>query len=312
MLTLEERLMIGLKVLEKLRPRLRALRPQGEGPLSEEISPEGASSENTFPLDVSSLAAGDLIEGVAAEAPSEHLFEVPTLEWVLEQVGSLSPYSLVLGLCDDGLPFVLDLTNPAPGALLITGEASSGKTRLLKAILASVIRINAPDQVPFSVIATQPDEYLSLADADHCQQLNGINESEINDLIHELAGVVEERRKGGSQGPVYLLAIDDLASLVQSLDELTYARLYWLIRHGPRSRVWTIATLSTERAAELDVRFLEAFRTRLLGFMTDADLAISLSGDSNFNMDDLRYGFEFCVPYGQDWLRFSICEPEGS
>lgn len=291
MLTWDERLMIGLKVLERLRPALRA---QARAEASESHGAEANAPQE------------------APSAAPDNASELPSLEALLEQTGELSAYSAILGLCEDGLPFLLDLTNPAPGALLVVGDQQSGKTRLLSSLLASTCYLNLPDQVAFYLIVRYPQQYRLLGEADHCQALHAADASTLGELIEELAQTVEERRRSGPEEPIIILAIDDLHACLQALDEAAYSRLYWLIRHGPRSRVWTIAAYSTQDASRIDPRFLAAFRTRLMGSVQDRKLAAALSGDERLNTRRLQKGYEFCVPYGQEWSHFWICDSEAT
>ena len=316
MLSWDERLMIGLKVLERLRPTQRARSLPGGGPLSKDT----LDLEATTTVDAASgdaeadprLPAGDDTQSPADEwqQPRASAYELPSLEALLEQAGELSPYSIILGICEDGLPFLLDLTNPAPGALLITGDHQSGKTRLLKSILASATYLNPPDQVAFYLVAHYPWQYAELAETDHCQGLQATNENTLGELIEELAQLVEDHRRSGPDGPAIILAIDALHACLQAIDARTFARLYWLIRHGPRSRVWTIANFDTQRAEQFDPRFLAAFRTRLVGSIADRKQAASISNDQRLDTRRIEKGYEFCVPYGEQWTHFWICDPE--
>jgi hypothetical protein len=122
--------------------------------------------------------------------------------------------------------------------------------------------------------------------------------------------MVEERRRSTPGDPAILLAIDGLEACLESLSEQGFARLYYLIKHGPRSRVWTIATLSADRARPVDPRVLAAFRTRLVGFIRNAERAGYVSGDSNLDTQDLENGAQFYLPYGDGWLRFWVCETD--
>jgi hypothetical protein len=230
------------------------------------------------------------------------------LETLLEESESLPACSILLGACEDGLPFMLDLTNPAPGALLIVGDSGSGKTRLLKSILASAVRLNPAEQVAFCLLADDLDEYSALADSDHCQHALSTSAIAIGELIQELTQVVYERRRDRTQSPAIILAIDDLSSCLEFLDDMSYIRLSWLIRHGPRSRVWTIATLPSEKSGRVDPRFLLAFRTRLVGCIADGAKAVELSMDGSIRIKDLECGSQFYVPYGVDWLHLWICD----
>jgi hypothetical protein len=305
MLSWDERLMIGLKVLERLRPTLRnsSLSDGAAHTIESTASDRENNIQGTDEVEFARSA--DTVKESPTGGP-----ELPSLEALLEQTGELSPYSVVLGICDDGLPFLLDLTNPAPGAMLLAADPRSGKTRLLKSLLAAATYLNSPDEVSFYVVAQYPWQYAELEQTDHCQGLQAAKDSSLGELIEELARMVEERKHTGPNGPAIILAIDDLHTLLQYINEQTFARLYWLIRHGPRSRIWTFATLSTYSAGTIDPRFLAAFRTHLMGKVTDRRQASTISGDAHLDTRHLDQGYEFCVPYGEDWIHFWICESE--
>lgn len=296
MTILDRYLPANLKALEQWKPMLEA-RLGRRTSLHEESTEARAPSADDEQLDASS--------------PSDLPFDLsspPSLEALIEQYGPFPPYSAVLGACEDGLPFILDLTLAAPGALLICGDPGSGKEHLLKTILASAIRLNPAEQVNLSIVAQEPDVFFSLAGADHCQEIFTADEESTGELIKELADIVEERKRSGPGDPACILALDNLAACLEFQDDQAYTRLYWLIRHGPRYRVWTIATLPTDRAAEIDPRFLSAFRTRLVGFIQDDEMAGFLSGEEGLSTQDLDGSKQFLVPYGGEWLRFCACK----
>jgi hypothetical protein len=300
MLTLDERLLVGLKVLERLRPSSKARRGS---PTRSEMSLPSFSSN---PLETRQSTSPDPAEPSQADSPEGLL----SLEALLERMGELPPDSMILGLCDDGLPFLVDLINPAPGSLLILGDEGSGKTRLLRAVLASAALQNPPGQVSFYLAASQPHLYSDLGHLDHCRLVMYTDDASFGEVIQELAHVVESRRRDRFDGPAILLAIDDLAAALRSLGEFSVTLLYWLIRHGPRARVWTLATFSSQHAEEIDQRFLAAFRSRLVGYMAEPALAASLTGDGDLATWELKKGEQFYLPYGQEWLRFRICDPK--
>ncbi len=155
----------------------------------------------------------------------------------------LPEHAALLGSCDDSLPFLLDLANPAPGALLITSDSGGGKTALIRSILSSASQMNPPERVSFDLIAAQPDEYQSIESTPHCRSILPVEDRGVGELIGRLIRLAEKRKKTGPVDPAILLAIDDLASLLPFLSEEAFSSLYWLIRHGPRYMIWTIAAL---------------------------------------------------------------------
>ena len=48
--------------------------------------------------------------------------QILSMERVLGNERIVPAYSLVLGICEDQLPLVLDLTDPSPGSVLIAGD----------------------------------------------------------------------------------------------------------------------------------------------------------------------------------------------
>ena len=129
MISSDERFIIGMKVLERLQNGWR----------------DGRTQINTM-LETSARRKKNG-HGSPSRSHNDEPDFPPSLEALLAQVGELSPYSVVLGVCEDGLPITLELDNPAPGALLISSEHKGGKTRLLRAVLASAMQLNTPDQV---------------------------------------------------------------------------------------------------------------------------------------------------------------------
>jgi hypothetical protein len=295
----------GLRVFEEWRPRLQ-----------ERLG----RKSHTFPGESGDTPPGQVPDesGSPTETvPVQVSLPVP-LDQILAQSGKLPPHSLLLGVCDDGLPFLLDLTNPAPGALLICGDPGVGKTVLMDSILASGLRLNTPSQLNLSVIAAEIEPFMHLAKAEHCQEIFSVGEEVTGDLIGELADLAEERRRTRPTDPAILLVIDDLAGCLDHLDQQAFSRLYWLIRHGPRSRIWTVASLSMERARTIEPQFLSAFRTRLFGRTADRKLVAQLSDDDKLRTARLENG-QFNIPYGGEWLRLWACpvddelvdQPEG-
>lgn len=261
-------------------------------------------------------------------------------------------------------PFLVDLADPAslqpgevpahhqpeaalaPGSLLVAGDPGSGKTRLLRRLLLCAAAHNTPEQAGFYLAAHQPSQFSDIGHLEHCRLVMQTFDRALGPAVQELVDLAEERRAaqqsefapaGHSPGPTpaLILVIDDLASALLSLTEQSITLLYWLIRHGPRQRVWTLATLSSRRTGDLDVQFLDAFRSRLVGHISDPPQAHLLSGShgaarvvsgkdpartatgegtsqpalqQGLPAWELEKGRQFFLPYGSGWLRFRLCD----
>lgn len=233
----------------------------------------------------------------------------PSLDEVLQSLGEFFTPSLLLGVGEDGAPFQMDLRNPSSGALLICGDENAATSYLLRGMIASAVRINTPDEFAVSILTRRLDEFLDFSSFEHCQEILPCNEEVASELVLELADIAERHRKGEPIEATMLLIIDDLVECVSFLSEAAYSQLYWLIRHGPRYGIWTVAALPTERTNEIEARYLTAFRTRLFGHIQDKSIVLQLSGEANLHCHKLSPG-QFYLPFQGEWLRFWACDSD--
>jgi hypothetical protein len=220
------------------------------------------------------------------------------------------PHTILIGICDDDIPLTLSLDNPAPGALLLIGDTGAGKTRLARSILTSAMQMNTPEQVVYSILASDIHEYTDLAEYDNCRSLFALRDPALLDLIDQLYEEGEKRRSQPDKQAV-LLVIDDLSKFVQRLNIDRLTKLVHLIKHGPRLRIWIAAALSARDVDSTDPSLLDAFRTHLLGSLADPVLATYLGGDASCPVGQLDKGNQFCASVGGEWLKFWIYEPQG-
>jgi hypothetical protein len=232
-------------------------------------------------------------------------FARPTIDEAITGLTGIPERCALLGIGEDDLPILLDLTNPSTGAILVISENGGGKTALLRSILFSASQLNKPDQIKLRMIADQPDEYHDLSAC--LQDVLPVEGPANGDLITNLVQTIESRKQTGPQDPTSILIIDDLPALLTFLDEKSFNELYWLIRHGPRYRVWTAAALPSSKVKQIDPRFLSAFRTRLFGFMHDERLASRLAYANHIPTRRLERSHQFLYPSNGDWLRFWVC-----
>ena len=231
-----------------------------------------------------------------------------SLQAFIDRAEGFSPYSVILGVCEDNLPLTINLTNPAPGSILITGDQECGKRRLLKAILKSAVLLNNQRRLQIYTITKDVQVFGELWRSDVFKKVIIPESGEARDLVDSLVDVTYERRITSPGDPSIILAIDDLPAFASAHETELIAQLMRLARHGPRSRVWTIATLSAYRFASVHERLLAAFRTRLIGKVASIRLANDLVGVDPSPAINLERGSQFCVPVNDTWVLFSICD----
>ena len=246
-----------------------------------------------------------IVEGVFRELPESFVPPVP-IKAQLAQLGPLPPFSVFIGKCSDGLPFLMVLTEPEPGSILITGADHSGKTSLLKSMLISASELNSPDQVSTRLIASRPAEYERIVHYPHCQACVTPYGREASELIIKLSTIVDGRRSGRFHGSAMILAIDDLAALLRGgVDFETMSHLAWLIKHGPQYQVWTFAAMNTSQVGSLDPQLMDVFGTRLVGKTNPTRLSNLFPGIPYPREDHSSLSYQFEARLAHECIHFS-------
>ena len=286
MLTMEEHLLATLNALE----------------LSSGDGEDTADLAKLFNLQPSptSLQPGQ-VTGADADA-------LVSLDTLLQERTGFTRGSVVIGVCEDGLPFVLNLNNDPPASILIAGDPGSGKTRLLRAILVSAMVINQPEDVNFCVVTPAPQEYADLVHTDHCSGLLRSRSLEARKLVNHLLEIADRRQYRDDHGPAQLLVIDDLADFVHGLDDAAYWGFEWLVRIGAQVRIWIIASQSSGSMSWLEDDLLEAFPLHVLGSLASQHDLLALTGSAYLDLQPLARGRQFYVPCDDTWLRIWLCE----
>jgi hypothetical protein len=230
----------------------------------------------------------------------------PNLQGIIEDIGPLAPYSIVIGGCDDRSHLFMDLNDPAPGSLLIIGDDRSGRSRLLTSILYSSAVLNSPRRVRYALLAPDLTGLDYLIQRPHCYKAQTTGTSEAIDMIYELAEIADYRRNNQITGSVIILALDDLACLLTTMDDEMVEQLRWLITVGPGVQIWTIATLNSEDVALIDPAFLNQFGTRLIGSVGKAEIVDYLCGADDPKPEVVIAGAQFTVLFNEDWVKFWI------
>jgi hypothetical protein len=220
---------------------------------------------------------------------------LPSLETMLADQRHLPPYSLFMGICEDGLPLVLDFLEPASGSFLIASDSGFDNTALMHSLITATIKANHEDEVFVHLISPHADDLLYF----HWQPNFKISydpfRPEVEVVLEEMVNLVAERQRGGQITPVHMFAIDGLDILQQALSAQSKIRLDWLIEHGPEVGFWTFATIESTYISPAMGPVLELFASRILGRISQPNLARSLSGLSRSYLYDLHNGLEYFV-----------------
>ena len=211
----------------------------------------------------------------------------------------LPPFSTVLGICDDGLPLLLDLNDPNPGAILISGQQHSGITRLLKSIIFSACTLNTIDQLYFYLITPNPGTNHDIGNLDHCYGVYSSYDKASCELVVDLSALVEQRKSGRHLGTKCILAIDNLYEMIKHQDFEVINHLRWLYRFGANNGIWVISTLESERTNLIEDGLLDEQKTHIVAG-SEALLLSDASHQNQIRQDIQSYRTRI----GREWVDF--------
>jgi len=226
-----------------------------------------------------------------------------TMSRALARIGPLPREALLLGAAEDDLPVLLNLYDPAPGSLLVTGYAGSGKMAFLQSVARLLTQTHQPEDLQYSVITSRPDKWTEIRNTSHCVGVFSINDTGAQNLVHSMSVWAHENRKSQQS---LLLMVDDLEAVAR-LDLDVLQNLRWLLSHGPSRRVWPIVTMDADRYGQV-ISWIPIFRTRIFGKIKNERVAGALGGDKNSALDRLEAPKQFSLRENDAWVRFHLLE----
>jgi hypothetical protein len=233
--------------------------------------------------------------------PFASFLEPLLLKDILKEIGPLPPGALFLGLADDGLPVLLNLWDPKPGPILVTGDPEAGKTDFLKTITSFVVSTHQPHEIQYAVITERPVEWKNYVNYDHCIGVFSMVQKSTVDLIQALVIWVEMNR---SSRQAVMLLVDGMEDFVY-LNNGLGLNFQTLLMHGPAKRIWPVVTFTPGRFQGADTSWLKYFRTRMFGYMKNVSFRLKDSV-SCFDFEALSKGVEFSMKENAKWIKFRI------
>jgi hypothetical protein len=286
-------------------PPLRQVNADAALPAEPPVSPESTPVRPANPFSRPAAAAPAVSPSAVPAAGGEE--GAPELGSVLERLANLPAQTAILGVCDDRLPVLLDLSDPAPGAILVASDDDTLRLRLLRTLLQTAAALNSPRSVQFLVLSSAPEVWRAWLDhldiARHCLGVDGLLEGSADRWLLKLSNWADQRRTG-SNGPAVILVVDDLAA-VPKMEYDARVNFDWLVKEGPAVRIWPVSALAVEDAPEL-VRWVRLFKTRILGPAADPALYRQLASVDEQEGAALVDETQFAVRINENWLKFRI------
>ncbi len=188
--------------------------------------------------------------------------------------GAIPEATALLGVDGDGAPLMLHLPSPDVAHVLISGTTGSGKTELLRTMLASLMLRNPVEKLQMILI----DPKGRLAEYADLPHVRGVaqNPAEIAGALRYAAAEMD-RRGPGAVYPRLIIAIDELADVLTTTPSAAEA-IERLTQRGREAGIHIIAATQRPSALQVGGATRANLPTRLVGRVVSPEEAKIASG----------------------------------
>ncbi len=214
------------------------------------------------------------------------------------------PHTAVLGVDASGSPLLLRLPSPDVVHVLIAGTTGSGKTALARTLLASLARFNRPDDLLMVLIDPKGRGFGPLARLPHV--LGNVVADPVAGVerLEQVVAEMERRDHAGEHSPLLVVAIDELADLLQTGGKPVEAAITRLAQRGRQAGIHLVACTQKPTAALIGAAMKANFPVRLVGATAGKDEARYATGIKDSGAEKLEGKGDFLLVARGEALRF--------
>lgn len=242
-------------------------------------------------------------EAINIEVPRNKAEPVRLLP-LCQRLATVPPITAILGLDPDGVPLLLRLTAPDVAHILIAGTTGSGKTALARTLLTSLAMHNRQGEVQLILIDPKGRGFAQLAALPHI--LGGIVSEPLAaiDRLRWLVQEMERRDRSRTATPVLVVAVDELADLIQTGGAAVEAMLTRLSQRGREAGIHLVACTQKPTAALIGGAMKANFPVRLVGAVASSDEARYACGVPDSGAEKLEGHGDFLLVAKGETIRF--------
>lgn len=220
------------------------------------------------------------------------------------RLNRIPSHTAVLGVEEGGIPLLLRITAPDVAHVLIAGTTGSGKTALARTFLTSLAMYNRQSQLQLILIDPKGRGFGPLLCLPHV--LGGLSSTaeEAKERLRWLVEEMERRDREESSSPVLVVAIDELADLVQTGGKAVQAMLARLAQRGREAGIHLVACTQKPTAALIGSSLTANFPVRLVGAVASKEEARYAAGTSDSGAEKLDGHGDFLLVMKGDTVRF--------
>lgn len=213
-------------------------------------------------------------------------------------------FTALLGVETTGAPLLLRLPSPDVVHILIAGTTGSGKTALARTLLASLAYFNAPSTLQMILIDPKGRGFGPLAQLSHVQGKVVATPDEGAARLAQVVAEMERRDHANLRTPLLVVAIDELADLLQTGGKEVEGLINRLAQRGREAGIHLVACTQKPTAALIGGAMKANFPVRLVGAVASRDEARYATGMRDSGAEKLEGKGDFLLIARGEALRF--------
>lgn len=221
-----------------------------------------------------------------------------------DQLAAVPACTAVLGVEENGTPLLVRLPAPDVAHVLIAGTTGSGKTALARTLLTSLAMHNRQSQVQLILIDPKGRGFGPLAKLPHVLGEVATDPKSAVDRLHWLVQEMERRDREQVNRPIFVVAVDELADLLQTGGSVVEGLLTRLSQRGREAGIHLVACTQKPTAALIGGAMKANFPVRLVGAVAGKDEARYATGLAESGAEKLEGKGDFMLVVKGDVTRF--------
>jgi S-DNA-T family DNA segregation ATPase FtsK/SpoIIIE len=210
----------------------------------------------------------------------------------------------VLGLADDGAPLLIRMPSPEVAHVLVAGTTGSGKTALMQTIIMSLALLNHRRQLQFVLIDPKGRAFEPMSRLPHLLRPIVTGPDQAVQTLSDLVNLMEQRDQSRVTDPRVIVAIDELADLVQTGGPDILDRLARLVQRGREAGIHVIGATQKPSSSIIGPLVKANFPVRLVGRVVSAEDARVAAGVGGTGAEKLTGRGDFVAISGPGLIRF--------